>query len=212
MSELTSPVIEFSDVSFKYNEKKIFKEFSFALGANEKVGIDGANGSGKTTLLKLVVGLLRLNSGIINVYGKKICNEDDFKKVRRRAGFLFQDSDNQLFSPTVIEDVCFGLLNIGYSEDKSIELANKALSDLKIEHLANKITYKLSGGEKRLSAFATIYAMNPDFYLLDEPAAGLDYETEEMLAEFIANLNKPMLIVSHNKDFIKKTVNRVVVL
>jgi cobalt/nickel transport system ATP-binding protein len=204
------PVIEFSDISFKYEEKTIFEKLSFTLDQNKKAGVKGANGSGKTTLLQLIVGLLKPSEGLIKLFGNNMSSEEDFKPIRKKTGFLFQDSDNQLFSPTVIDDLCFGLFNLGYSEEDADHIARLTLQELEIEELADKITYKLSGGEKRLAAFASIHVMKPELYLLDEPTAGLDRKTEDRFTELVAGIEQPMLVVSHNKEFMDKIASDII--
>lgn len=206
MSENNGCAVNLKNIHFSYSSHEIFSGLDLSLSYGEKAGLVGANGVGKTTLLRLIIGLENPSFGDIEIFGKKMQDENDFSGVRLRMGYLFQDSDDQLFCPTVIDDVCFGLLNMGHNEDVARDMAMKSLTELGIERLAEKITYKLSGGEKRLVAFATIYAMKPELYLLDEPSAGLDKDAEDMLADFIAKNCSTVFIVSHNEKFMERIV------
>ena len=165
----------------------------------------GANGSGKTTLLKAIVGLCPVDGGTIEVFHKPVATEKDFCDVRKHIGFLFQDSDDQFIAPSVIEEVAFGLLNGGMNVKQAVPVAEKMLETLNISHLRDRITLHLSGGEKKLTALASVLVMEPDILLLDEPSTALDEASEEHLASILAGLDKSMLIVSHNPEFVKKT-------
>ena len=134
----------------------------------------GPNGCGKTTLLHLIVGLLRPSAGQIEAFGRQRMAEADFHEVRRRVGLLFQDADDQLFCPTVAEDVAFGPLNLGKSRDEVRRIVAGTLDSLGLAGYEHRVTYRLSGGEKRLVALATVLAMQPEVLLLDEPSGGLD--------------------------------------
>ena len=133
----------------------------------------GPNGSGKTTLFHIIMGLLTPSSGTIEFFGKPVKTEKDFRKVYKKVGLLFQDADDQLFSPTVLEDVAFGPLNLGKSKLEARNIAQNTLERLGIAHFENRVTHKLSGGEKRLVALATVLSMEPELLLLDEPNTGV---------------------------------------
>ena len=137
-------------------------------------------------------------------------NENDFKKFRTKIGLLFQDSDDQLFSPTVIDDVAFGPLNLGFKGNTAKEIAEKTLEKLHISHLKNRITYKLSGGEKRMVALATILSMNPKVLLLDEPTNGIDEHHLNILIDFLKNTELSFIIISHDEKFLNKVTNKKV--
>ena len=162
------------------------------------MGLTGPNGSGKSTLLKLIVGLVRATAGRVEVFGQFRTRERDFRDVRGRVGLLFQDSDDQLFCPTVAEDVAFGPLNLGQSRDVARRIVDETLEALGLADYQERITYQLSGGEKRLVALAAVLAMQPEVLLLDEPAAGLDGAAAERVTEVLGRLPQAMLIVSHD--------------
>ncbi len=151
--------------------------------------------------MHLIVGLVRPRAGRVEVFGKPRTAERDFHEVRRRVGLLFQDADDQLFCPTVAEDVAFGPLNLGVPRDRVRRIVAETLDGVGLAGYEHRITYKLSGGEKRLVALATVLAMQPDVLLLDEPASGLDEKAAGRLAELLARLPQAMLVVSHQSDF-----------
>ena len=171
--------------------------------------IAGESGSGKTTLLHLIVGLLRPESGRIEAFGSTRRREADFHEVRRRAGLLFQDADDQLFCPTVAEDVAFGPLNLGKTQREARAIVAQTLDSLGLAGYERRITYRLSGGEKRLVALATVLAMRPDLLLLDEPTAGLDDHYTARIAEIFVDLPQAMLMISHDRPFLDRTTTRL---
>ena len=162
----------------------------------------GPNGSGKTTLFHIIMGLLKHTSGSMEIFGKPVTKEKEFDEVRRKIGLLFQDADDQLFSPTVLEDVAFGPLNLGISRNEAVDIAKKTLESLDLIGFEDRITYKLSGGEKRLVSLATILAMEPEVLLLDEPIAGLDDKTKAKLMGILSNLDLSFIVISHEIDFL----------
>ena len=135
--------------------------------------------------------------------------EKDFLKIRRRIGFLFQDADDQLFSPTVLEDVAFGPLNLGKSKDDAIDISQRTLAFLGLSGFEDRITFKLSGGEKRLVALATVLAMEPEVLLLDEPTSGLDSHTRAKLIEILVNLDLSYMVISHEYDFVDAVTDTI---
>jgi cobalt/nickel transport system ATP-binding protein len=202
---MSEQLISFADVGFAFEaDRPVLRGCSFKLDAKERLALLGDNGSGKTTLLHLIVGLLRPASGHIEAFGKPRVEEDDFHEVRRRAGLLFQDADDQLFCPTVAEDVAFGPLNLGRSRERTRQLVDETLTRLGLEGYQNRITYRLSGGEKRLVALATVLAMEPDVLLLDEPAGGLDRKSTRRLLDVLLELPQAMIVVSHDTGFLEE--------
>jgi cobalt/nickel transport system ATP-binding protein len=204
-------IIELKGVSFGYDgnqsQRPVLHELNFRVRRGERVGLMGPNGSGKTTLFHLLMGLLRPTQGEIVVFGKKRLHEKDFREVREKIGLLFQDSDDQLFCPTVAEDVAFGPLNLGKSQEEALKITRQVLESLGLEEFENRLTYKLSGGEKRLISLATVLAMQPEVLVLDEPTTGLDEDTVERLIQILRSSNLTYLIASHNRDFLSKTTD-----
>jgi cobalt/nickel transport system ATP-binding protein len=184
----------------------------FELAPGERVAIIGGNGAGKTTLLHLMVGLLKPQAGEVLAFGRMRQAEHDFRDVRARAGLLFQDPDDQLFCPTVAEDVAFGPLNLGKSRAEAREIVARTLDQLGLGGLADRVTHKLSGGEKRLVTLATVLAMDPEVLLLDEPTNALDEEAAARLVAVLSGLPQAMVIVSHDRAFRSRLATRVATL
>jgi len=208
---MTGALVTFHDVSFAYRHgRPVLAGCDFRLEPGERVGLVGANGSGKTTLLALTVGLLRPTAGDVEVFGRVRRGEADFREVRGRAGLLFQDADDQLFCPTVAEDVAFGPLNLGKPRDEVWRIVAQTLQSLGLAGYEDRITYQLSGGEKRLVALATVLAMQPEVLLLDEPTSGLDDQVTERVTEILLRLPQAMVLVSHDRSFLKRIATRSV--
>jgi cobalt/nickel transport system ATP-binding protein len=201
---MNDALVQLDQVTFRYGERTVLDRCDLELNAGQRLGLVGANGSGKTTLLSLIVGLQHPSHGRVIVLGETRKTEADFRQIRGPVGLLFQDSDDQLFSPTVAEDVAFGPFNLGRSRAQVETIVEKTLADLGMADYADRITYKLSGGEKRLVALATVLAMQPDVLLLDEPTAGLDETATARVAEILLSLPQAMLLVSHDRDFLSQ--------
>ncbi len=196
-------IINLQDISFSYpGSPPVLDKLSLKFFRYDRIGLMGPNGSGKTTLFHIIMGLLKHTSGSMEIFGKPVTKEKEFDEVRRKIGLLFQDADDQLFSPTVIEDVAFGPLNMGMSRDEAVDIAKKTLKSLDLIGFEDRITYKLSGGEKRLVSLATILAMEPEVLLMDEPTAGLDDKTKAKLIGILSNLDLSFILISHEIDFL----------
>ncbi|ETA53514.1 energy-coupling factor ABC transporter ATP-binding protein [Ponticoccus alexandrii] len=195
-------LISLDDIRFGYpGQPPILDGASLALAEGQRLSLVGANGAGKSTLLLIALGLQRPNAGTVTAFGVPRRAEADFHEVRRRVGLVFQDADDQLFCPTVAEDVAFGPLNLGKSRDEALALVDRVLDDLDLRHLRDRVTYKLSGGEKRLVTLATVLAMEPEVLLLDEPTNALDQKNEARLVEILQALPQAILLVSHDPAF-----------
>ncbi len=195
-------IIALKQVHFAYRGgQTVLKDLNFCMRRGERIGLVAPNGSGKTTLFHIIMGLLAPDSGKIELFGRPARQESDFVDARRRIGMLFQDADDQLFSPTVLEDVAFGPLNMGKRRDEAIDISQRVLAKLGLVGFENRVTFKLSGGEKRLVALATVLAMQPEVLLLDEPTSGLDDATKDRLREVLHGLNLSYILISHEFDF-----------
>lgn len=204
-------VIELANISFAYPacQRPVINNLDLRLHRGDQLGLIGSNGSGKTTLFHIIMGLLKPTTGTIEFMGNGVRTEKDFQEVRKHVGLLFQDADDQLFSPTVLEDVAFGPLNLGKPRDQAVSVAQRTLDSLGLKGFEDRITYKLSGGEKRLVSLATVLAMEPEVLLLDEPTTGLDEATEKRLVEILKDLDMTRLLVSHNLDFLAQTTHQI---
>jgi cobalt/nickel transport system ATP-binding protein len=205
---MSGPLIELHNITFTYPgaPQPIFQDFHYQLLPGAHIGLIGPNGSGKTTLLHLIMGLLRPQAGSIVIFGQKVKKEKDFVEVRQKVGMLFQNADDQLFCPTVLEDVAFGPLNQGKTPAEAVQIARETMERLGLHGFEDRVTYKLSGGEKKLVSLATILAMQPQLLLLDEPTAGLDEKTKHRLIHILKSLDIAYMIVSHERDFLNRTV------
>ncbi|MBM4289437.1 MAG: ABC transporter ATP-binding protein [Deltaproteobacteria bacterium] len=205
---MTEPLIELRDITFTYPgaARPVFQDFNFQLLPGKHLGLVGPNGSGKTTMLHLIMGLLRPQAGKVVIFGREVSKERNFVEVRRQVGLLFQNADDQLFCPTVLEDVAFGPLNQGKSPAEAVGIARMTMLQLGLEGFEDRVTYKLSGGEKKLVSLATVLAMQPKILLLDEPTTGLDDQTRRRLIRILKDLEISYLIVSHEHEFLEHTV------
>jgi cobalt/nickel transport system ATP-binding protein len=204
-------MIEFDNVSFAYESgAPVIKGLSFRIEDGEAVGLIGANGAGKSTIMKLVLGLVQ-GEGRILVDDIEV-NKDNLGKIRKKLGFVLQNSDNQMFMPTVYEDMMFGPLNYMVSREDADKKVNEVLDRLGLQYLKNKYNHKISGGEKRMAAIATVLAMEPDAVLMDEPTSALDPYNRRVVINTIKELGQTKIITSHDLDMIMDTCDRVILL
>lgn len=203
------PAISLRGIHFGYpGGPPILQNLDFDLFPGERVGLVAPNGSGKTTLFHVIMGLLKPTRGRITLFGRPTAKEADFARARTRIGLLFQDADDQLFSPTVLEDVAFGPLNLGKSREEAIVVARRTLARLGLTGFEDRVTFRLSGGEKRLVSLATILAMEPEVLLLDEPTTGLDEQTQHTLTHLIGGLDLAYVVISHDARFLSETTDK----
>lgn len=196
-------------LSYKDGANTLYQNIDLNVTHKEKIAIIGPNGCGKTTLLNIIAGLQEKHSGSLELFHNIIESEKDFKPFRDMIGYLFQNSDNQFLAPIVIDDVAFSLLSGGMNKQEALLKARMMLDDLGITHLKDKIVYNLSGGEKKLVALAGVLVTEPKLMLLDEPTNGLDLNMQLKLVEILKNIDKSIIIVSHNRDFIDSIVDNI---
>ncbi len=204
--------IDINDLSFSYEEgKHILKDLSVSFHEEDSVGLIGANGAGKSTFLKLMVGLEMPSAGSIRVEEIPV-EKSTLSRVREKIGYIFQDSDAQLFMTTVRDDVAFAPRNYGLPEEEVARRVACALEKVHIPHLADQAIYKLSGGEKKLASIATILSMTPDIMLLDEPSIALDPGNRRNLIHILNEFDHLKVIASHDLDFVWDTCNRIILI
>lgn len=209
--------IEVNSLSFSYEKretaqrKNVLSGLSFTAEKGETIGLIGANGAGKSTLLKLMVGLLAGYEGELRIGGTEV-QKDSLAEIRRTTGYVFQDSESQLFMSTVYEDVAFAPRNYGFSEKETIERTEKALASVHMEQMKDKQIYRLSGGQKKLASVATILSMEPEVILMDEPSAALDPRNRRNLIHVLNGLPGTKIIASHDLDFIFDTCQRTILI
>ena len=205
-------LISFDNVTVERDGAPVLRDVSFTLSAGERLAVVGPNGAGKTTLLRAMVGLQPIAKGRVFAFGAERKSEADFHAVRLKAAYLFQDADDQLFCPTVVEDVAFGPLNAGATRAEASAVAGAALAQLGIGHLADRVAHRLSGGEKRLVCLAGLLAMRPEVLLLDEPTNGVDGQSLERLREALHGFPGAIVLVSHDGSFVAEHAGRALYL
>ena len=205
--ETNNSLIKLENITFGYPSRPyVLDKLNFNFCKGERIGLVGANGSGKTTLFHIIMGLLKPLKGKIEIFGKSRTTESDFKEIRKKIGFLFQDADDQLFCPTVAEDIAFGPLNLGKTHDETKKIVKETLETLGLNGFEERITYNLSWGEKKLVSLATVLAMKPEVLLLDEPTSGLDEDTTERIIEVLNNdQTLSYIIISHDRELLERT-------
>ena len=204
--------LDVRDLRYAYPDgTEALKGASFRLEHGEAVGLVGANGAGKSTMMLALTGLIVPSGGTIDV-GGTLLSKKTVGEVRRRIGFVFQDSEDQLFMPTVFDDVAFGPLNQGLSESEVRERVTDALERVGAERLADRPTYRLSGGEKRAVAIATVLAMLPDILIMDEPTSSLDPKSRRRVMELLKGFEHTKIITSHDLDMVLETCQRVIMI
>ena len=204
-------MISFENVSFAYEAgEPVINDLSFRIEDGEAVGLIGANGAGKSTVMKLLLGLVS-GEGRIMVDDTEVKREN-LAKIRKKLGFVLQNSDNQMFMPTVYEDMMFAPLNYMVSREDAEKRVDEVLDRLGLQYLKHKYNHKISGGEKRMAAIATILAMEPDAILMDEPTSALDPYNRRVVINTIRELPQTKLITSHDLDMIMDTCDRVILI
>jgi cobalt/nickel transport system ATP-binding protein len=203
-------LISLSGVSFSYGQRTVFDNFTFTFVDGSRTGLVGSNGSGKSTLLQLIMGLLKPTEGQIEIFGRQRQTEKEYREARLQIGFVFQDANDQLFCPTVGDDLAFGPLNMGKTLTEAERIVDETLEILKLESFKDRVTYNLSDGEKKLVAMGTALAMKPKMLILDEPTTCLDEDASERIAEVLLNCELPYLVVAHDRAFLEKvTTDRI---
>lgn len=204
--------IQFSDVHFSYPDgTEALRGVTFRVTHGEKVALLGLNGAGKSTLLLHTNGLLLPSSGEVNVGGIPVTKRTA-TDVRKAVGMLFQNPDDQLFMPTVEEDVAFGPLNMGLEMAEVERRVNEALKRAGVSGLAKKSPYQLSGGQKKSVALATILSMEPDILVMDEPTASLDLLARNRVVEVIKGFSHTCLIATHDLELARELCPRSILI
>ena len=216
----TEPVFELKHISFSYEGRQLaLDDISLTVQAGECLVILGANGCGKSTLLKLLDGLYFPTQGELCAFGKPLTEDalrDDETNFafRRRVGLVFQDTDVQLFSPSVLDELAFAPLQLGLPRDEVTRRVDSVLETLRIEKLRDRAPHRLSGGEKRRVALGSVLTLNPDVWLLDEPTTGLDPRSQSWLVDFILEqrqVGKTVITATHDLSIVEQIATTVYV-
>ena len=205
-------IVEVKNLKHVYADGTIaLKSLSFTIHHGESVAIIGANGAGKSTLLLHLNGYLAPTLGEVRIGGFPLTPET-LPEIRRTVGMVFQDPDDQLFMPTVYEDVAFGPCNLGLPEEEVRQRVGEALEKVGAGHLAQKPPYHLSGGEKKRVAIATVLSMSPDILVMDEPTNGLDPFSRRQLIGLLKDFHHTRIFTSHDLDMVIELCERTIVL
>ncbi len=199
-------ILALEGITFAYPERPVlFRNLCLSLRDGQQLGLHGPNGSGKTTLLRLIMGLETPRSGRIFYRGELVNSSATLHRLRCGVGLVMQNSDDQLFSATVLEDVAFGPLNLGLNRREARDRAIATLERMGLAELADRATHRLSVGEKKMVSIASVLSMQPYALLLDEPTASLDDAARRRIVDILQNEPLARIIVSHDKDFLRMT-------
>jgi cobalt/nickel transport system ATP-binding protein len=209
------PVVSVKDVKYNYPAGvNALKGVSLEIGQGARVAILGPNGSGKSTIILLIAGLLMPNQGEIRVFGE-LTTAKDFQKFRSRIGLVFQDPDDQLFTPSVIEDIAYGPKNLKLPEEDIKARCEHVLDKMGIQHLRNRPPHRLSFGEKKKVSLATALVLKPELLILDEPTANLDLVSRRGLLETLNELNREgttIIVSTHDVEALPELADRIIVI
>ncbi len=209
---MNAPAIRVENLSYQYPDGRVALDgVDLNIAPGERVAILGPNGAGKTTLMLHLNGVLSASSGTVEIGGMAL-NRKNLREIRRRVGVVFQDPDDQLFMPTVAQDVAFGPANFGVTGDALAERVQAALEIVSMTEHADRSPAHLSGGQRRRAALATVLACEPEILVLDEPSANLDPVARRELAETLATLSATMVIVTHDLPYAAQLCERAIVL
>ncbi|MDH4128911.1 MAG: energy-coupling factor ABC transporter ATP-binding protein [Spirochaetota bacterium] len=206
---MINKALEINNLTFSYPDKeKVINNISFELNIKDSLAIIGPNGAGKTTLFYLISGILKPFGGSIISLNKAV----KYKEFNRNIGFVFQNPDDQLFSSTVYDDIAFGLINIGYSNDDIDKKVNNILNRLSYRNLIDRPSQHLSAGEKRMISLAAVIAIEPEILILDEPTSHLDMRSRRMLIQFLKETHITKIIASHDLEFLLELCDKTLLL
>ncbi|MCL2134771.1 MAG: energy-coupling factor ABC transporter ATP-binding protein [Candidatus Bathyarchaeota archaeon] len=212
---MTNPIITINNIEFSYPAGiAALKDISLEITQGERIAILGPNGSGKSTLILLIAGLLTPNSGEIKVFNEKTTSKN-FSKLRSHIGIVFQDPDDQLFTPSVIEDIEYGPKNLKIPNENIKTQSTQILEKMKITHLKNRPPHRLSFGEKKKVSLATALILKPELLILDEPTANLDLTSRRNLINTINELNKTgttVITSTHDVEAIPELADRIIII
>ena len=204
-------VLHVQDLHYSYHDgHTALRGVSFEMFAGEKVALVGPNGAGKSTLMLHLNGILT-GQGDVTVGDKRIMR-DNLPAIRSMVGLVFQNPDDQLFSPTVFEDVAFGPLHMGLSKEEVVARVESALTDVRMSNYRDRLSHHLSVGEKKRIAIATVLSMNPQILVLDEPSAGLDPRARRTLINLLRELPITMLVSTHDMKLVEELFPRTIVM
>lgn len=205
-------MIKVDQLSVRYHDgNQVLNQLNMQIDKGETIGLIGANGAGKSTLLMSMVGILLPSEGTIEIDGLLV-SKKNLREIRERIGVVFQNPDDQLFMSNVYDDIAFGLRNYGMEEEVIRQKVTRIIEELGVEKLQHMNSHKLSGGEKRIIALATVLVMEPSVLLFDEPTSFLDLKTRRRLIQLLKGVPMTKLIATHDLDMALELCDRIVVI
>ena len=208
---MSKKMVEIKGLNFSYPDgKNALQNINLDVFEGETLGIVGPNGAGKSTLLLHLNGILK-GKGVVRVLGLDV-EDKNFFQIRRKVGLVFQDPDNQLFMPTVFDDISFGPINMGLSKEEVHKTVYGALNKVEMLGSVNRSSHHLSFGEKKRISIATVLSMAPEIMVLDEPTSNLDPQARSDLIQLLRHIDKTKIIASHDLDMIFDICSRVIIL
>lgn len=206
-------ILSFEDVSFSYNGKNsVLNRVSLSIKEKEKVALLGLNGAGKSTLMLHTNGLLVPSTGEVIVDSLSTGSKKNLTEIRKKVGIVFQNPDDQLFMPTVWDDVAFGPINMGLNREEVERRVEEALTLTHTDELASKFPYDLSGGQKKSVSIATVLSMRPEILVMDEPTSGLDYKSVANLVDILEQLPQTLILSTHDIEIARRLCHRAIVI
>jgi len=203
--------VDIADLSFRYSHgPEALRDIHLRIRSGERLALIGPNGAGKSTLLMHLNGILR-GTGTVRICGMLV-SQKLMPEIRAKVGLVFQDPDDQLFCPTVFEDVAFGPMNLGFSKEEVFDRVARALEQVSLEECRDRSAFHLSGGEKKLVALATVVALSPEILALDEPSANIDPRHRRRLLKWLKSFPKTLVVATHDLDFTLEACDRCVLL
>lgn len=206
-------LIEIKNLFFAYEEKLVLKDINLSIKRGERIAVMGSNGAGKSTFFLNLNGVLQPEKGEIWLEGKRV-GKKDFKELRKKVGFVFQDADSQIIASNVRAEISFGPVNLGLDRDETVKRVEDAVEYMSLSDLQGRAPHYLSGGEKKRVSIADILAMEPELFIFDEPMAALDPVNAEKVEEILQRLHgdgKTLLIATHDVDFAYRFADRILV-
>ena len=206
---MSKEMLKVEDLSYSYEEKElVLNSLSFSMEEGETVGVIGPNGAGKTTLFMSICGILHLTQGKVIIQDE----EAKSKSFNPLIGYVFQNCNDQLFSPSVWDDVAFGPINMGFDQAQVEEKVKKTLDICGVSHVSSRSSHHLSGGEKRMVAMASVLSLDPKIVIYDEPTSNLDMRSRRRVMNLIKNSKQTNLIASHDLELISELCSRVILI
>ncbi|WP_457679721.1 energy-coupling factor ABC transporter ATP-binding protein [Thermovibrio sp.] len=197
-------ILKVENLKVEVGGREVLRGVNLKVKKGEKLFLIGDNGAGKSTLVEAIMGFVEHKEGKIFLKGKEVKEKKEFRELRKTVGYCFQNPDEQLFCPTVEEEIAFGPLALGRKKEEVRKVVDSMLKEFQIEELRERPTFELSGGEKRIVSIAAVLAMEPELLILDEPTNALDSKKLKLLTNFLKNYNGSLIVITHHGELLKE--------